>query len=70
MAMRGAPRYTSARSSAPRRNVERGIGPPRVNRSMKSLSIDTKRGWLDWELERLADLEENYRSWGSGSEGV
>ena len=29
-----------------------------------------KDGWLDWQLQRLGDLEENYRSWGSGPEGV
>jgi hypothetical protein len=29
-----------------------------------------EHGWLDWQLQRLADLEDNYRSWGSGSEGV
>ncbi len=27
-------------------------------------------GWLDWELQRKGDLEENYRSWGSGAQGV
>src|SRR5436309_3045488 len=27
-------------------------------------------GWHDWQLPRLADLEQNYRSWGSGSQGV
>lgn len=27
-------------------------------------------GWLDWQLQRVEDLEENYRSWGSGPEGV
>ncbi len=30
----------------------------------------SKDGWMDWQLERLVDLEENYRSWGSGPEGV
>lgn len=29
-----------------------------------------QKGWLDWQLHRLWGLEENYRSWGSGSEGV
>jgi hypothetical protein len=27
-------------------------------------------GWLDWQLQRLTDREENYRSWGSGAQGV
>jgi hypothetical protein len=27
-------------------------------------------GWLDSQLKRLEDLERNYRSWGSGAEGV
>jgi hypothetical protein len=30
----------------------------------------SKSGWLDWQLERLRHLEENYRSWGAGAEGV
>jgi hypothetical protein len=27
-------------------------------------------GWLDWQLQRVRELEENYRSWGYGAQGV
>jgi hypothetical protein len=27
-------------------------------------------GWLDWQLQRESDLEERYRSWGAGAQGV
>ena len=29
-----------------------------------------ENGWLECQLQRLRDLEANYRSWGSGAQGV
>lgn len=44
---------------------------PAPGESVEEIGIYRARnGWIGKQLERLWGLEENYRSWGSGPEGV